>query len=254
MRCVPFCFRFCGFTGRARHPATSGGHVFLFCVFTGIVFSVGPPGGGVIFLSYVFTGILFSIGPSGTPSFVARRKIGEKGVPRGCGPLNPRSNVLGHSDVLCANHLATVRLTRLSRLRRSAYPLASACCTAVELMALSQPPNFRPQIRLVILSVPTFSPHYEQYNRVRGNSAKHATDGPKSRKLHYGEYVGPTHVSPPNPRIKARFQRAALEPFGVSFFDIFLHAKKDIATGGRRSSRASSKNVKRKTQPPEVIG
>ena len=40
-------------------------------------------------------------------------------------------------DVLCANHLAKVRLTRLSRLRcreantlgvRSAYPLASACC------------------------------------------------------------------------------------------------------------------------------
>ena len=32
----------------------------------------------------------------------------------------------------------------------------------------------------------------------------HATDGPKSRKLHYGEYVGPTHVSPPNPRIKSQ--------------------------------------------------
>ena len=32
---------------------------------------------------FVFTGILFSVGPSGTPSFVARRKIGEKGVPKG---------------------------------------------------------------------------------------------------------------------------------------------------------------------------
>ena len=31
----------------------------------------------------VFMGILFSVGPSGTPSFVARRKIGEKGVPKG---------------------------------------------------------------------------------------------------------------------------------------------------------------------------
>ena len=31
-------------------------------------------------------------------------------------------------DVLCANRLAMVRVTRLSRLRRSAYPLASACC------------------------------------------------------------------------------------------------------------------------------
>ena len=82
--------------------------------------------------SYVFTGILFSVGPPGAPSFVARRKIGEKGVPRGCGPLNPRGNVLGHSDVLCACRFATVHLTRLSRLRRSAYPLASACCAAME--------------------------------------------------------------------------------------------------------------------------
>ena len=132
MRCVPFCFRFCGFTGRARHPATSGGHVFLFCVFTGIVFSVGPPG-GVIFLFCVFMGILLSVGPPGAPSFVARRKIGEKGVPRGLRPpLDPRGNVLGHSDVLCAYLLATVHLTRLSRLRRSAYPLASACCGAQE--------------------------------------------------------------------------------------------------------------------------
>ena len=59
-----------------------GGVVFLFCVFTGIVFSVGPPG-GVVFLFYVFTGILFSVGPPGAPSFVARRKIGEKGVSKG---------------------------------------------------------------------------------------------------------------------------------------------------------------------------
>ena len=69
---------------------------------------------------------------------------------------------------------------------------------------LMQPPNFRLQITPVILKVPTISPHYVQYNRVRGNSAKHATDGPKSRKLHYGEYVGPTHVSHPNPRIKSQ--------------------------------------------------
>ena len=53
--------------------------------------------------------------------------------------MDPRGNVLGHSDVLCAYVFATVRLTRLSRLRcreantlgvRSAYPLASACCGA----------------------------------------------------------------------------------------------------------------------------
>ena len=47
---------------------------------------------------------------------------------KGLRPLESPGNVLEDSDVLCAYHLATVRLTRLSRLRRSAYPLASACC------------------------------------------------------------------------------------------------------------------------------
>ena len=46
--------------------------------------------------------------------------------------MDPRGNVLVDSDVLCAYLLATVHLTRLSRLRRSAYPLASACCGAQE--------------------------------------------------------------------------------------------------------------------------
>ena len=93
----------------------------------------GTPSFAVRFLP---TALLYRRSPT-APSFVARRKMGEKGVPRGCGPLNPRSNVLGHSDVLCANRFATVHLTRLSRLRcreantlgvRDAYPLASACC------------------------------------------------------------------------------------------------------------------------------
>ena len=101
MRCVPF------FLPRCETDGLRGGNL-AFCVFTGILFSVGPPG---------------------APSFVARRKIGEKGVPRGLRPpLDPRGNVLGHSDVLCAYVFATVHLTRLRRLRRSAYPLASACC------------------------------------------------------------------------------------------------------------------------------
>ena len=78
-------------------------------------------------------------------------------------------------------------------------------------------------------------------------------DGPKSRKLHYGEHVGRKYVSPPNPRIKARIQRAALEPFGVSFSSIFLHEKKDGVPEGRRNSREVGKNEKRKTSPPEVV-
>ena len=168
------------FTGLVRQPTVSDGPIFRCTFFTKL--STKPTtSGGVSFDCTILLTSLLNRRPPVAPSFVARRKIGEKGVPRGCGPLNPRSNVLGHSDVLCANHFATVHLTRLSRLRRSAYPLASACCGAVECLILTQPPNFRPQIRPVILSVPTFSPHMEQYNRVRGSSAKHATDGPKSR-------------------------------------------------------------------------
>ena len=53
--------------------------------------------------------------------------------------MDPRGNVLEDSDVLCANRSAMVRVTRLSRLRRSAYPLASACCGAVECLILTQP-------------------------------------------------------------------------------------------------------------------
>ena len=77
-------------------------------------------------------------------------------------------------------------------------------CGAVEWVELTQPPNFRLQIKLVILSVPTNSPQCVRYNRVRGNSAEHATDGPKSRKLHQCEHVQSRHVSPPNPRIKSQ--------------------------------------------------
>ena len=43
----------------------------------------GMPSGGDDFEFYVFTGILFSVQPPAAPSFVARRKIEEKGVPKG---------------------------------------------------------------------------------------------------------------------------------------------------------------------------
>ena len=151
-------FRFCVFTRRGARPTTSGGCVLRFTFLPGALRDQRPPV---------------------APSFAARRKIEEKGVSRGCGPLNPRGNVLGHSDVLCANRLAMVRVTRLSRLRRSAYPLASACCApkarlqhrrrkcpwgALRLSPclcvlrvpsknerFTQPPAFRLQIRPVIL-------------------------------------------------------------------------------------------------------
>ena len=119
-----FCFMailgLCGFTCRTTRPATSGGPIFR-CTF-------------------LPAALLFQR-PPGAPSFVARRKIGEKGVSRGCGPLNPRGNVLGHSDVLCANHFATVRLTRLRRrklriLRFRLWPKSS-----VATLLLLSPPN-----------------------------------------------------------------------------------------------------------------
>ena len=167
------------------------------------------------------------------PSFVARRKIGEKGVPRGCGPLNPRGNVLGHSDVLCANLLATVRLTRLSRAWRAPHCFHALCVLRCQGHGTAY----------------DFTGQRSKHESVETVCLPHATDGPKSRKLHYGELVGPAHVSPPNPRIKARIQRAALEPFGVSFFHIFLHAKKDMATGGRSEKRMPVKTRKKRYRP-----
>ena len=55
--------------------------------------------------------------------------LGFGGAPIG-GPLNPRSNVLGHSDVLCAYHLATVRVTRLSRAWRAPHCFHGLMLTA----------------------------------------------------------------------------------------------------------------------------
>ena len=109
-------------------------------------------------------------------------------------PLNPPGVMFWRKpDVLCAYHLAMVRVTRLRRLRcreantlgvRSAYPLASACCAPKarlqhrrrkcpwgtlpwKIEIPSQPPDFRLQITPVILKVQTISPHYVQYNRDR---------------------------------------------------------------------------------------
>ena len=56
---------------------------------------------------------------SGDPIFRCTTKDrGERRVKGLRPPLDPRGNVLGHSDVLCAYLLAMVRVTRLSRLRR----------------------------------------------------------------------------------------------------------------------------------------
>ena len=113
------------FSCRDARPTVSDGHILLFTFLQAFSFQNALRGRNLAF--FLFTGILFSVGPPGAPSFVARRKIGEKGVPRGCGPLNPRGNVLGHSDVLCANRSATVRLTRLSRAWRAPHCFHALC-------------------------------------------------------------------------------------------------------------------------------
>ena len=100
------------------------------------------PFGDSIFRCTFLPTSLLNQRPPVAPSFVARRKIGEKGVPRGLRPpLDPRGNVLGHTDVLCANRLAMVHLTRLRRrklriLRFRLWPKSS-----VAPLLLLTPPN-----------------------------------------------------------------------------------------------------------------
>ncbi len=125
------------FSCRDARPTVSDGHILLFTFLQAFSFQNALRGRNLAF--FLFTGILFSVGPPGAPSFVARRKIGEKGVPRGCGPLNPRGNVLEDSDVLCAYHLATVRLTRLSRAWRAPHCFHALCVLRPEGEAPASP-------------------------------------------------------------------------------------------------------------------
>ena len=69
------------FSCRDARPTVSDGHILLFTFLQAFSFQNALRGRNLAF--FLFTGILFSVGPSGTPSFVARRKIGEKGVPKG---------------------------------------------------------------------------------------------------------------------------------------------------------------------------
>ena len=89
---------------------------------------------------YAFTDLSANPTPFGDSIFRCTAKDRGERRAKGLRPLeSPGVNSDSKPDVLCAYLLATVRLTRLSRLRcreantlgvRSAYPLASACCTA----------------------------------------------------------------------------------------------------------------------------
>ena len=95
------------FTGRAARPTPFGDSIFR-CTF--------------------FTCRSTLLATSGGPIFRCTTK--DRGERRAKGiaiPLDPRGNVLGHSDVLCANLLATVRVTRLSRAWRAPHCFHALC-------------------------------------------------------------------------------------------------------------------------------
>ena len=80
---------------------------------------------------YVFMGRSARLTPFGDSIFRCTTKDRGERRAKGLRPLeSPGVNVDSKPDVLCAYVFATVRVTRLSRLRRSAYSLASACCGA----------------------------------------------------------------------------------------------------------------------------
>ena len=104
---------------------------------------------------------------------------------------------------------------------------------------------------------------------LRGGSHKARQNGPK----HYpGDPTGAANRGPAKaqrsgfggerrssgttellPR-KAKRRMWSLRRRGTPFSSIFRRAAKDGVPEGRRSRRAPGKNVKRKTQPPEVVG
>ena len=108
-------------------------HGFLLYMFTKRSAQFTPSGDHII-LFYVFTSRSSFLTPSGGSIFRCTTKDrGERRAKGVATPFNPPGLMRdSKQDVLCAYLLAMVQLTRLSRLRRSAYSLASACCGAVE--------------------------------------------------------------------------------------------------------------------------
>ena len=78
---------------------------------------------GPCFFVLRFTRIVFSVGPPGAPSFVARRKIGEKGVPKGSkAALWNLAFIRGFGGETCVVYyeFAQMQLTRFRPVRRRA--------------------------------------------------------------------------------------------------------------------------------------
>ena len=145
--------------------------------------------------------------------------------------------------MLCAYVFAMVHLTRLRRQRRSAYPLASACCGC---------PRRTKDLRNHPTSDYKLGRFFFQCQRFCRTccstieSVEAVRSTPRTGLNRVNCITANTcklRTSPLIPPYKSGFQRAAWEPFGVSFSDIFLHAKKDVAAGGRRLITALRKNV-----------
>ena len=106
--------RFYEFSCRSAFPTPFGDVIFLFYVFTGILFSKRPP----VAQSFCFAFLPAAFGgqrPPVAPSFVARRKIGEKGVPKGSKAalwILAFYTGVRRGDVRASYEFARVQLTR----------------------------------------------------------------------------------------------------------------------------------------------
>ena len=155
--------------------------------------------------------------------------------------MDPRGNVLGHSDVLCANHFATVRLTRLSRLRRFAYPLASACCGAQE----DRKSYGATQLSTTNQAGYSFSSNdFAAVEAVQSSPWKQCKKGapPKPNVSGFGGERRSSGTTELLPR-KAKRRMWSLRRRGAPFSSIFRRAAKDGVPEGRRNSREASKKV-----------
>ena len=168
-----------------------------------------------------------------------------------------------------------VQLTRLSRRRRSAYSLASACCGAQKVQSTpattrlpdsrnagySVSSNFLSAVRAVRKSpaeaVLATAKRVAKRKRLVSAQPQETTasgtpsDEPKSRKLHQCELVGSTHVSPPNPRIKSQNPKGG---FGALWrvFLRYLSSRKERYRP-RRDQRLDAVSESVKTQQLKTI-
>ena len=134
-----------------------------------------------------------------------------------------------------------VHLTRLRRLRRSAYPLASACCGCPRRTKdLRNHPTSDYKLGRFFFQCQRFCrtccSTIESVEAVqKGGPAEAQQSGFGGER----RSSGATELLP----LKAKRRMWSLRRRGVSFSDIFLHAKKDVAAGDRRLITALRKNV-----------